>query len=458
MNATRTDSVIDCDIAVVGAGPVGLAFAISLAKRSATAALSVVLVDARDADAAALDPRVLALSHGSRVLLEPLGWPKEITPIERIHVSQRGHFGRAEIDRSEHDLPALGYVVRYGVIAAALRAGLDKAIAAGANVRIIDGYQACDAEQVDDGVTLQLVQSDVASKQATASAPASQSASQSTSQSTSQSASQPASITVRARLLVHAEGGLFRPRQQDPHEETGDADTRGATAAKNTPSSRIVKAIRSRDYQQTAIVGAVKTDAPLPRVAWERFTEEGPIALLPLAESGGTLADYAVVWCQSPEKAAARMQLSDQDFLSELGTAFGARVGRFTRIEGRAAFPLGLNARVSLVDRRAASIGNAAQTLHPVAGQGLNLGLRDAQALGAALGLHGATPEALADFARRRRIDRSVTVGMTDALAHGFTIDLAPLSLLRGAALSALDLVPGAKSLLARQMMFGQRR
>lgn len=435
--------IIDCDVAIVGAGPVGLAFATSLARRSGTAGLSVVLVDARDADAAALDPRVLALSYGSRVLLEPLGWPREITPIERIHVSQRGHFGRAEIDRREHDLPALGYVVRYGVIAAALRAGLEKMIAAGAKVRILDGYQAIEAEQHDDGVTLQLRQS--------------------RQQHLAQDPAQGAALSIRARLLVHAEGGVFRRSDADSRE--GAEGKEGKEGKDDAPASEtkaasahLAKAIRSRDYRQTAIVGAVRTDAPLPRVAWERFTDEGPIALLPLAESGGKPADYALVWCQAPEKAAARMQLSDQDFLTELGSAFGTRVGRFTRIEGRAAFALGLNARISLVDRRAASIGNAAQTLHPVAGQGLNLGLRDAQALGNALSHHGATPEALADFARRRHIDRSVTVGMTDALARGFTIDLAPVSMLRGVALSALDLLPAAKSLLARQMMFGQRR
>jgi 2-octaprenyl-6-methoxyphenol hydroxylase len=115
-----TAPTLDCDIAIVGAGPVGLALAGWLARRSATAQLSVMLLDARAPQAALDDPRALALSHGSRVLLEPIGWPRQATPIERIHVSQRGTFGRALIEHDEHDVPALGYVARYGALVGAL--------------------------------------------------------------------------------------------------------------------------------------------------------------------------------------------------------------------------------------------------------------------------------------------------------------------------------------------------
>lgn len=405
----------NADIAIVGAGPVGLALAGSLARRSATQALRIIVIDARDASASQQDPRVLALSYGSRVLLEPLGWPVETTPIERIHVSQRGHFGRSIIDRHEHNLSALGYVVRYGAIADSLRQGVQRAIAAGAHIAIREHCRADSIVQDADGVTLHM--------------------------NTDSTAPQ----TLRARLVIHAEGGLFSAAESAARQASNE-------------NGRAHPSVRSRDYGQTAIVGAVRSDAPLPRVAWERFTEDGPIALLPLAESGGRMSDYALVWCQSPTQADARMRLSDADFVAALGQAFGTRVGTFTHIEGRAQFALGLNSRAVLVDRRAAAIGNAAQTLHPVAGQGLNLGLRDAQALAAALAEHGPTAAALADFAARRRIDRYVTIGMTDALARGFTVDFPPLSALRGAALAALDLLPGAKSLLARQMMFGQRR
>jgi 2-octaprenyl-6-methoxyphenol hydroxylase len=238
--------------------------------------------------------------------------------------------------------------------------------------------------------------------------------------------------TIRARILVNAEGGLFK-------------ETDASTSVKNT-----------RDYGQTAIVGMVSVSSPQPGVAWERFTPEGPIALLP--SGGARQADYALVWCCAPEEAARRSQLPDDAFLAELGAAFGERMGRFTKITGRAMFPLGLNALNALVDRRTVAIGNAAQTLHPVAGQGLNLGLRDAHALCDVLSTHGPTTVALSLFAQRRALDRRMTIGATDTLARIFTIDFAPLAAMRGLALSALELVPPVKTVLARQMMFGQRR
>ncbi|KAF1052760.1 MAG: 2-octaprenyl-6-methoxyphenol hydroxylase [Burkholderia gladioli] len=210
------------------------------------------------------------------------------------------------------------------------------------------------------------------------------------------------------------------------------------------------------DYAQTALVGTVSVAAPKPRVAWERFTPEGPLALLPLGGPGQ--ADYALVWCCSPDEAARRAALPDAAFLAELGVAFGGRMGRFTQIAGRAAFPLGLAAAPKLVTGRVAIVGNAAQTLHPVAGQGLNLGLRDAHTLVDALSEHGTTPLALAAFNGRRVLDRRLTIGATDLLARLFTIESRPLAALRGAALTALEFVPPLKTVIARQMMFGQRR
>lgn len=172
---------------------------------------------------------------------------------------------------------------------------------------------------------------------------------------------------------------------------------------------------------------------------------------------GVRLADYALVWCMTPQQAARRAGLSDAELVAELGEAFGSRMGRFESIKGRATFPLGLAAAKALVDGRIAAIGNAAQTLHPVAGQGLNLGLRDAHALADALARADATPEALAAFGRARALDRRLTIGATDSLARLFTMDLGPFSALRGLALTALEFMPPAKTALARQMMFGQR-
>jgi 2-octaprenyl-6-methoxyphenol hydroxylase len=389
------------DVTIVGAGPVGLALAAWLARRSASAALSVALVDARDPEAAAGDPRAIAVSQGSRMLLEPFGaWPADANAIERIHVSQRGRFGRTLIERGEHQLPALGYVARYGSIVHAL-AGVVRRT----NTHWFTSCRALppEVQAGEDHVTLPIESGHV-------------------------------QRTLRTRVLINAEGGLF--------------------AADPAPS--LATARDTRDYGQTAIVGTVTVSAPQPHVAWERFTNEGPIALLPMG--GVRQADYALVWCMNPAEAARRAGLSDADLLGELTLAFGERMGRFESIKGRAAFPLGLVAAQTLVDGRIASIGNAAQTLHPVAGQGLNLGLRDAHALADALARAGATPEALAQFARARALDRRMTIGATDTLARLFTIDFAPLATLRGLALTALECLPPAKMALARQMIFGQRR
>ncbi|MCM2549856.1 UbiH/UbiF/VisC/COQ6 family ubiquinone biosynthesis hydroxylase [Burkholderia glumae] len=386
----------DADLAIIGAGPVGLALAGWLARRSATRALSVVLVDAREPSASADDPRAIAVSHGSRLLLEPLGWPADATPIEHIHVSQRGHFGRTLIDRDEHGVAALGYVARYGSLVDALARAVR-----GTPVHWMTSTQARAPRQDAGGVSVTLAAPD-------------------------------GERELRVRALVNAEGGLFQGG-------TGDA----------------LDGRHRRDYGQTAIVGTVSAAAPRPRTAWERFTPEGPLALLPLGGAGQ--ADYALVWCCAPDEAARRAALPDAAFLSELGAAFGERMGRFTRIVGRASFPLGLVAAPTLVEGRIATVGNAAQTLHPVAGQGLNLGLRDAHTLADALSEHGATPLALAAFNLRRALDRRLTIGATDMLARLFTIDSRPLAALRGAALSALEFVPPLKTAIARQMMFGRR-
>ncbi|CAM2187152.1 2-octaprenyl-6-methoxyphenol hydroxylase [Burkholderia latens] len=391
MTTASSPATPDYDLAIVGAGPVGLALAGWLARRSATQHASIALIDAREPAASANDPRAIAVSHGSRVLLDTLAWPVDATPIEHIHVSQRGHFGRTLIDRDEHDVAALGYVVRYGSIVQALATAVR-----GTRIDWLTSTTARAPQQDADGVTLTLD-------------------------------GPQGERTLRARIVINAEGGLFH----EQHADTGK---------------------HRRDYGQTAIVGTVTVSAPRPNVAWERFTHEGPLALLPL---GG--AAYSLVWCCTPAEAARRAALPDDAFLRELGAAFGERMGRFVAIAGRASFPLGLTAAQTLVSGRTAIVGNAAQTLHPVAGQGLNLGLRDAHTLVDALSTHGFEAAALATFNARRALDRRFTIGATDTLARLFTIDAGPLPLLRGAALTALEFVPPLKKAIARQMMFGQR-
>ncbi|OXI89494.1 2-octaprenyl-6-methoxyphenyl hydroxylase [Burkholderia sp. AU31652] len=394
MTTASSPATPDYDLAIVGAGPVGLALAGWLARRSATQHASIALIDAREPAASANDPRAIAVSHGSRVLLDTLAWPADATPIEHIHVSQRGHFGRTLIDRDEHDVAALGYVVRYGSLVQALAGAVR-----GTRVDWLTSTTARAPQQDADGVTLTLD-------------------------------GPQGERTLRARVVINAEGGLF-------HEQQADAGK------------------HRRDYGQTAIVGTVTVSAPRPNVAWERFTHEGPLALLPLG--GPRQAEYALVWCCTPDEAARRAALPDDAFLRELGRAFGERMGDFVAIAGRASFPLGLTAAQTLVNGRVAIVGNAAQTLHPVAGQGLNLGLRDAHTLVDTLSAQGFEATALATFNARRALDRRFTIGATDTLARLFTIDSGPLPLLRGAALTALEFVPPLKKVIARQMMFGQR-
>lgn len=229
---------------------------------------------------------------------------------------------------------------------------------------------------------------------------------------------------LHAGIVVQAEGGLYT-------EQTAKA--------------------RSREYDQTAVVAQVRSSAPLPQRAFERFTEEGPLALLPQDDG------YALVWCVRPDHARRLLGLSDPDFLARLGAAFGDRVGRFTSVSTRHAFPLGLNAEPAS-STRIVAIGNAAQTLHPVAGQGLNLGLRDATSL-ARLLARDVSPASLKQFDAQRRADRRTTVGLTDLMATVFARapDGSLSQALLGFGLGLIDGAPPVKRLLAEQMMFGRR-
>ncbi|MDF3839781.1 UbiH/UbiF/VisC/COQ6 family ubiquinone biosynthesis hydroxylase [Cupriavidus basilensis] len=413
------DSVDGTDIAIVGAGPVGLALACLLLRNSPW---RLTLIDAATPARAARDPRAIALSHGSRQLLEQIGaWPRAVTPIEHIHVSQRGRFGHVRLHSDDYDVPALGYVVRYGDLCEALERALAQAIqqAGPAGERLARAYdtridhieQSAGPDGNKDGASGGLVRLTGHTHDR-----------------------QPAAFA--ARLAVQAEGGLF-------HKQSPLAGS-GAQAQKYR-----------RDYRQTAIVAHVACSRPQPGWAWERFTDEGPLALLPHEEHG--MAGYALVWCCPPDLAARRLALPDAAFLAELEQAFGPRMGRFTGIGKRHAFPLGLNAAPVTVQGRVVAVGNAAQTLHPVAGQGLNLGLRDAFALGAALRA-GCSPQALQAFAAQQKLDRAVTIGVTDLLPRVFGISYPLAAHARGASLAALACLGPLKDALARQMMYGMRR
>jgi 2-octaprenyl-6-methoxyphenol hydroxylase len=377
--------VTDFDIAICGAGPVGLALAALLVRRG-TAPARIALIDAKTIEQATQDPRSIALSYGSRQILEQVGaWPASANPIRQIHVSRRGHFGRTLIDCDEYELPALGYVARYGTLVAALATAIDKA-----GIAAFRPVQMTSATEQRDAVALQFADGS----------------------------------TFSAQIVVQAEGGVFADQ-----------------AAKSL----------HRDYDQTAIVAHAVTDAPIAHRAFERFTDEGPLALLPQDDG------YALVWCMRPAHAAQLTGLTDAAFLAELQQAFGSRVGRFISVTQRNAYPLGLNARPAPSPRTVA-IGNAAQTLHPVAGQGLNLGLRDAAVLGRLLAPE-ASPSMLESFVAMRQSDRSVTIQLTDIMARIFASapDSAISQTLLGLSLGIVDAFRPAKRMLAEQMMFGRR-
>jgi len=373
------------DILIGGAGPVGLALAAMLVRQGA-APQRIALIDARPLEQAAHDPRSLALSWGSRQLLEEIrAWPAGATLIREIHVSRRGHFGRTLMTAEEFALPELGYVSRYGALVRALS---DAVRAAG--VQVLRPMQIASREETAHGIALLLADG----------------------------------RTLHGQVMVQAEGGLFADQPGKPI---------------------------SRDYNQTAVISHVTVSAPVAARAFERFTDEGPLALLPQDDG------YALVWCLRPARAGQVAALPDDVFLAQLQQAFGQRLGRMLSATPRISYPLGLNAGAQHTARMVA-IGNAAQTLHPVAGQGLNLGLRDAAVLARMLAT-SPTPITLQQYAPSRRQDRGLTIALTDAMARAFAS--APggafSQSLLGMGLGMMDLVGPAKGLLAGQMMFGRR-
>ena len=373
------------DLAICGAGPVGMALAALLVQRG-TRAAGIALLDAKSLEQARRDPRTIALSHGSRQILEEAGaWPVAATPIHQIHVSRRGQFGRSLMDRSEHGVEALGYVARYGAVVSALADVCERLGVTSLRPALVTA-----SGEDGDGVSVQIDQAGAAS-------------------------------SLRASLLVQAEGGLFG---QQPERAV------------------------SRDYGQSAIIAHVRSSAPVAHRAYERFTDEGPLALLPQDDG------YALVWCVPPTRAEQLLALDDAAFLARLGAAFGSRLGRFTHATARLAYPLGLNAQAGGTARTVA-IGNAAQTLHPVAGQGLNLGLRDAAVLARVLA-QDSSPAGLERYASLRQADRGLTVRVTDTMARIFTGN-APTQGLLGLALGLLDVVSPARRSLAQLMMYGRR-
>jgi 2-octaprenyl-6-methoxyphenol hydroxylase len=373
---------------------VGRVLALMLARvapdpaRIALLAASAPAPVAPSAAAPATDPRVLAMNHGSRVLLESLhAWPERSADIRNIHVSQRGRLGRTLIQNTDFGVPQLGSVVAYS----GLHAKLDECVAA-CGVTVLPGPPARIGMQDADGVRIE--QGDT---------------------------------TLLCRVAVQSDGA-------------GAVDVR-------------------RDYDQHAVLTTAHATLPRRGWAWERFTAEGPLALLPHPQTPDA---YSVVWCSAPERAAELAALDNAAFSRALSVAFGDRLGRLSSQAPRHVFPLALSARRAQVHGRVAAIGNAAQTLHPVAGQGLNLGLRDAARLAQTLAGWLAHPEvnpgsALAEFAGARHVDRFITAGLTDLMPRIFSTGLAPVEHACGLALLGMDLASPLRAPLAQHLLQGFR-
>jgi 2-octaprenyl-6-methoxyphenol hydroxylase len=381
----------DYDLVIVGGGPVGAALAIALSGST----YDVLLLEARSELSTASDDRTLAMSYGSRLILERLGaWSRvePATPIHSIHISQRGGFGRSLLAAEDAGLPALGYVAGY----ARLQKALGEALAS-SRATLVAGAGVEDLEFGADRVTVHFRRDEL-------------------------------EHSVGARLLVIADGGA-------------------------SLGERAGAIIKVRDYRQDAIVASVTTSKPHGHRAFERFTADGPVALLPFEHR------YALVWTATQDAAVRITTMNDTIFLDGLQRHFGDRAGRFLSVAARRRFPLALRYADDPVLPRSVLLGNAAQALHPIAGQGFNLGLRDAWEL-ADLLLHRddrdpGSRACLAAYRSARRMDRLGGIAVTDSLVRIFSNDFAALRAARGAGLALLDIAPPLKRAFMQRMIFG---
>jgi 2-octaprenyl-6-methoxyphenol hydroxylase len=400
------------DIAIIGGGPVGAALALALRGSK----LKVCVLEARPADSASQDARALALSYGSRLLLARLGvWDAlhNVSAIRTIHISQQQSFGRAVLHAAELNVPELGYVLPYPALQNALSHALQYTLSPNPSPAIGRGKR--DSVGEGSGKLQYITGASVTHLQGEAN------------HADINYQQDGAEHILHACLAVVADGGKLLAQQYPPE---------------------------IRDYGQSALITHITCIAPQPDTAFERFTPQGPLALLPFKDG------YELVWTASHQLAQEMLAWDDAKFLRELHQHFGDRVGEFLTVSKRTCFPLGLRRAPQQTPMpHTVLLGNAAQTLHPVAGQGFNMGLRDAWEL--AQEILDAAPETLgaetmlAAYRSQRRTDREAGIRFTDGLVRLFSNDLPLVSPGRAAALTALDCLPFAKKFVAKRMMFG---
>mgnify|MGYP000312219264 FL=1 len=394
------------DIVIAGGGLAGCLMALSLAEltRADGAKLSIAIIEAnpglKDASKS-FDDRVLALSHGSCEYLKKVGiWQSlqaDAEAIESIHISDRGHYGKARIQAHEHRVSALGHVVEMSLIGKALLAALKP-------MKNIHWFAPDTIESIDwqqENVTLALA----------------------------------SGSELKASLLLACDGGMSACRQ------LANID------------------ISKRDYGQSALIANVATRKPHQNIAYERFTETGPIAMLPLSSIKEGESRCSLVWTLTPELAEQVQNYTDSEFKLALEQAFGSWLGSITQVGKRDIYPLNLVQAKEQVYHRMALIGNASHTIHPIAGQGFNLGLRDVEQMAKQLKLalkngqdigHYAL---LSDYAQRRQKDHSEVITLTDSLVTLFSNDLPPLVVGRNIGLKVLNYLSPLKNALVKKTM-----
>lgn len=386
------------DLVIAGGGMVGASLACALGEQDLRIAI-IEAVPYQSKSQPSYDDRVIALSYGSYKILKTMGvWEhlqESATPIKHIHVSEQGAFGVTHLHHTDENVPALGYVAAARDIGEALVNKLSTL----KNVDLINPAQLSALQIDNESVTATIT---VKKK----------------------------SKTLVARLLVAADGGQSTAR----HLLGIHCD--------------------ETDYHQSAIITNVSNQRPHNFVAYERFTPVGPIAALPMTDDR-----CSIVWTQPSENVATIMELGDEEFLSRLHKSFGNRLGKFLKVGKRAQYPLKLMRVKEQVRPRFALIGNAAHTLHPIAGQGFNLGMRDVAALAQVIvdthkkQLDIGDLGALEQYANWRRADHKQIIGFTDTLVRVFSNQFPPLQKTRTAGLVALDTIPLARHLLAKHTM-----
>jgi 2-octaprenyl-6-methoxyphenol hydroxylase len=374
-------------IAILGAGPTGLACALLLARSGR----SSVVFDAQAAGASHRDRRLLALGRGSWEILQPLlpALP-ELAPITDVFVSSAGEFGATHISARDFNVRELGATVFYGELVAAL----EQAAATNSAIELRRPQRVVDVQQAPDRVRVLCHES----------------------------------APFEARMAINAEGWA------------GPLGTTERSAAADAPM---------------ALVGEIALEGAEAGAAFERFTRDGPLALLPRP---GAPSLHSLVWCMPEEAARRRLAEAHEAVRAELQRAIGTRIGRVTSLGDLHGYRLHESVRAQVQSHRCVAIGNAAQTLHPVAGQGLNLALRDCAALLDRMVAHSDdVTTALADYARQRRADRATISALTHWLPQLFATRFTPIAFARALGLTALDLIPPLRKELAHLLMFGVR-